>query len=276
MRVKKYISDKHIAIADQIRLASDLRSVIEPSNRMPGFYSGDTFDVFHAISKHMVDDPRGVITERGSIYFYIIIRDARKGDFLIMHRKKNEFMYIGGPIFPPIGGYLCSKFIRDWDEFDLFNQAYESAVAGLSATLNVPYHEPIQSYSPTWGLDDFREWIGWRSIGLDSHRTPEVFIPFNLSAPCDSIYIPNCDVDDLADARFRSSLRLFKIVNVPLLENLYDNAHDKNAPIQVLNDITVHRINWIDTPVSPDADYYRYLGRVGNFDADVVRYLLRV
>lgn len=274
MKKPRYITNTRI-IVELGRLAAltvKLPNYMEPSKTMPGFYTSDTFDIMHVISNHMMGCYRGVPGVR-TIYFYIIIRDKDKGDFLVMNDESGNYQFIGGPIFEPKNEGLCTKNHQGWDEFDLFNRAFESAVAGLSAIMNHPYGEPVNSYSPTWGLDDFREWTGWRSIGLDSHRTPAIFEPFNLSVPCDSIYIPQVDFENMKQGTYGTPLRLFKIVNVPLAENLYPNAYDSKNPIQVLSPTLYTKLKTTSQMMQDSADGYRY---INGTDMDIVPDLLRV
>lgn len=273
MKKSRYITNTRVVVSGRRNvLMGKLGKYLKPSISMPGFYTADTFDIMQVISEHMMGGWRG-FPGMDTIYFYIIIRDKDKGDFLVINDDAGNYQFIGGPIFEPVLGCVCPKSNQKWDEFDLFNQAFESAVAGLSTIMNHPYGEPSNTYSPTWGLDDFREWTGWRSIGLDSRRTPAIFEPFNLSVPCDSIYIPEIDIDHLDQGAYSTPLRLFKIVDVPLTENVYPNAHESTNPIQVLSRVSYTKIKATSQTMPDNTDGYRY---INGTDMDIVPNLLHV
>ena len=239
MKKPRYITNTRIVISGRRdALMYKLGKYLKPSTSMPGFYTADIFDIMQVISGHMTGCWRG-FPGMSTIYFYIIIRDKDKGDFLVMNDDDGNYQFIGGPIFVnQVHNWVCPNIHQKWDEFDLFNQAFESAVAGLYIIMNHPYGVLMNAYSPTWGLDDFREWTGWRSIGLDSRRTPAIFEPFNLSVPRDSIHIPEIDIVHLDQGEYSAPLRLFKIVDVPLTENVYPNAHESTNPIQILSRVS--------------------------------------
>ena len=273
MKKSRYITNTRIVVSGRRNMLMEkLGKYLKPSTSMPGFYTADTFDIMQVISEHMMGGWRG-FPGMDTIYFYIIIRDKDKGDFLVINDDAGNYQFIGGPIFEPVLGCVCPKSNQKWDEFDLFNQAFESAVAGLSTIMNHPYGEPSNTYSPTWGLDDFREWTGWRSIGLDSRRTPAIFEPFNLSVPCDSIYIPEIDIVHLDQGAYSTPLRLFKIVDVPLTENVYPNAHESTNPIQVLSRVSYTKIKATSQTMPDNTDGYRY---INGTDMDIVPNLLHV
>ena len=273
MKKPRYITNTRIVVSGRRNMLMEkLGEYLKPSTSMPGFYTADTFDIMQVISGHMTGCWRG-FPGMNTIYFYVIIRDKDKGEFLVINDEAGNYRFIGGPIFEPHIGCVCPKSHQKWDEFDLFNQAFESAVAGLSTIMNYPYGEPLNTYSPTWGLDDFREWTGWRTIGLDSHRTPAIFEPFNLSVPRDSVYIPEVDIDDMRRGTYGTPIRLFKIVDVPLAENVYPNVRESTNPIQVLNRVSYTKIKATKQMIADDTDGYRH---INGTDMDIVTDLLRV
>ena len=72
---------------------------------------------------------------------------------------------------------------------------------------------------------------------------------------------------------YSTPLRLFKIVDVPLTENVYPNAHESTNPIQILNRVSYTKIKATSQMVRDNDDGYRY---INGTDMDIVPDLLHV
>lgn len=268
----KFLASNRAAIKNRSAFGCTLQHVIKPSDKMNGFFEGDAFDVFSTISKYVTSESSSPIESHPTIYFYIIIRDIHTKEYLVLHTDDNNRRFIGGPIFEPRKLGLCPNKISQWDELDLLNQAYESALAGLCEVTDCPYYEPMFTAmaTPTWGVDDFNKWSGWKTI-IGHPYVSNIPKLFGTTDPIvDPIYIPSADVSaiispdtcsimDLSGSIIQPAFRLIRIMDIPLMDALQYQSCKKDVTINVFNSAMRFRLGRMSNAITIDSDRYRYI-----------------